>query len=60
MIISMLLWLILWMPNIIPQPDSKIGIVILGVTVATLNYWGYSDNELWKWLKERVNSITNK
>lgn len=35
-------------------PDASIGVVILGVSLSDLTYWGYSSKGLWSWLKESI------
>ena len=37
--------------RVIRNSDSPIGIVVLGVDIGTLTYWGYSDKGLWEWLR---------
>lgn len=32
-----------------------VGIVILGVSIEGLTYWGYSDKKLWSWLQSHLN-----
>lgn len=36
------------------MPDISIGVVVLGVSLTDLTYWGYSSKGLWSWLKENV------
>lgn len=38
--------------------NSAIGVVVLGVSITDLTYWGYSSRGLWSWLKENVTELS--
>lgn len=38
----------------IAQESTVLGIVILGIPLDKLTYWGYTDKELWKWLEKAI------
>lgn len=40
--------------KLVPQGTPQTGIVIFGMPVSSLKYWGYSDKGLWTWLSEHV------
>lgn len=42
--------------KLIPNGFPQTGIVIFSIPANQLNYWGYSDKELWAWLKKHVRS----
>lgn len=37
--------------RIVRNNDNPIGIVVLCANIETLTYWGYSDKNLWEWLR---------
>ncbi len=38
--------------QIVKDEDNVAGIVILSVPINNLTYWGYSDKNLWEWLRK--------